>query len=212
MGVGEPGGGEREQSQYPVGGLRQGLVDQPEGTGQRAGTGGLLRVVRQLAQLLGDIGDRCHGVGGEPAADHDQGGRLSTALLGEALGGQRVHRDPDLADGAYQQLDGGALVEAADGARADAGDAGERALGGGDHQAAGVVRQQRVDLLGIGGVVEQHDVPVGEGLTEQLGQFVPVRAGRPGDPQLVEEVRAVRSVGTGAPPRSVSLTRSSPSG
>ncbi len=69
MGVGESGGGEGQQAQYPGGGLRQGVVDEPEGARKRAGADGLLFVgVGQLAQLPRDIGDRGHGVGGEHAA------------------------------------------------------------------------------------------------------------------------------------------------
>lgn len=164
-------------------------MGQPEGTGQRPGAGGPLRVVRQLAQLLGDVGDRRHGVGGQPAADQDQGGRQPAALLGEGLGGPRVDGDPDLPDGPGEQPHGGARVQAADGAGADARDAGQRAPGRGDDQAVRVVRQQRIDLFRVHRVVEeQQGTASGERLADHPGELVPVGAGRAGHPQLVQQL------------------------
>ncbi|CAM5266934.1 hypothetical protein SALBM135S_06180 [Streptomyces alboniger] len=65
--------------------------------------------------------------------------------------------------GAGEQLHRGLLVEAAEGAGPHVGDAGERAFGDGEDQAAGRLGEQRVDLLGVGRVVEEEQRPaVGE--------------------------------------------------
>ena len=188
VGVGQAGGGEGEQAQYPGGGRRQRVVDQPEGPGQRPRRGGEFGTVLLVAQLLGDIGDRGAGAGGEPPGDQGQGGGLPPALLRERLGGPRVDGDADLSDGAGEELHGRARVQTADGARADVGDAGERAGRGGDDQAVGVVRQQRIDLPGVHRVVEEDQgAAYGERLADHLGQLVLVRPRRGGDGEQVQE-------------------------
>lgn len=179
VGISRPARRKGKQSQHPGGRRRERFVDEPEGAGERAGTRGLLPRVRQAAQPLGHIGDRRPRPGGQPAADQDQCGGQSAALLGDGLGGLRIHGDPHRAGEGAEQLDRGLGVHAAEGARPYVGNPGERALGHGDDQAVGVVRQQRVDLLGVPGVVEeQQRAAYGERLADHLGQLVLVRAGR----------------------------------
>ncbi len=189
MGVGESGGGQGQQTQYPGGGLRQRVVDQPEHPGQRAGSGGLLAGVGQLVQLPRDIGDRGHRVGGEQTAHQGERGGLSPALLGQGLRGAGVDGDADLADGAGQQPHRRALLQSAQRAGPHVGDAGERSGRGGEDQAVRVLREQRVDLFGVGRVVEQQDEPAyGEGLADHLGQLVLIGAGRDRHPEEAEDL------------------------
>lgn len=190
MRVGDPGGGEREQSQYPRGRLREGVVREPEGTCQRpCGAGEFGFFVGHGAQLFGHVGDGGLGAGAEPAADQDESGGLSAALFGEGLGGARVHRDAHRAGEALQEFDGRLHVEAAQRARTHVRDSGERSLGGGHDQGFGGVGQQRADLFGVGRVVEQHDRPAArERGADQFGQLVLAGSGRRRDPQGVEQV------------------------
>lgn len=177
------GRGERQQPQGPLGGLRQGLVDEPEAAGERAAGGGW-----HVVQLLGHVGDGGLGVGGEPSADEDERGGLAPALLGEGLGGPGVGGDPGVADALDEQLHGGGGVESAEGAGPDVGDAGEGALGGDHDEALGGVRQQGVHLLGVDGVVDQDDGPAAfEGGAQGGAQLVLAGSGRGGPPQSLQQ-------------------------
>ncbi len=189
MGVGQSGGSEGEQAQGPGGGRRQRGVHQPERAVQRADAQRLFGALRDLAELFGDVRDGCARAGRQPAGDQHEGRGLPPALLGERLGRARVDGDADLADRAGQQLDGRARLQAAHGARADPGDPGQRSGGGGHDQAVRVVREQRVDLFRVHGVVEQDQgAACGEGLADRPGELVLVRTGRRGDAELVQEV------------------------
>ncbi len=156
---------------------------------KRQGPDGLLFPgVGQCVQLPGHVGDRDLGVGGEQTAHQRECGGLSPALLGQPLSGARVDGDADLPDRAGQQPYGRALLQPAERAGPDVGDAGQRPGGGGDDQAVRVLREQRVDLFGVGGVVEhQDDPPHGERFADQLGQLVPVGAGRDRHAEEAEE-------------------------
>ncbi len=207
MRVDEARGGQREQSQYPRGGARQGGVREPEDAVQRCA------VLALGAQLLGEIGDGGGGARGEPAADQHQGGRLARAQFDQSFGGERVDGDADRAREVAEEFEGGLGVQAAERAGADVRDSGQRPAGDGDDQAVRGVGQQRVDLLGVGGVVEQEHRPADrEGLAQPLAEVVGVGSGGADRPRAVSSSRAVASVGTGVPSGSVRRARSMPSG
>ena len=86
--------------------------------------------------------------------------------------------------------------------------------GDGDDQTLRGVREQGVDLLGVGRVVEhEQDAADGECLAQPLGEVVGVGPGRRAvSSRAVSRSRAVRSVGTGVPSGSVSRARRTPSG
>lgn len=112
-------------------------------------------------------------MGGEPAADEGQRGGLAAALLGERLGGAGVGGDAGVADALHEHLHGGGGVQPAEGARADIRNPGERPLRGDHDEALGCVREQGVDLVRVGGVVDEDDHPA------------PVERGAQGGAELV---------------------------
>ncbi len=167
--VDQAGRGETQQSQYPGGRAGQLVVDEPED----AGEGVAVTVVGVRAHPLGEVGDGRLGPGDEPAAGQGECGRMALAGLGQALGGARVDSDADGAGETGEEFHRRLGVEAPQGAGADVCDAGERAARDGDHQAVRGVRQQGVDLLGTGGVVQQEqDAPLGETHAQRCGQVV----------------------------------------
>lgn len=175
MRVDESGRGEREQAQYPRGGGGQRGVHEAEDPGERAA------VVALGAQLLGEVGDGRGGAGGEPASREAQGGGLTGALLDQSLGGERVDGDAYRAGEAVQQFERRLGVQAAQSAGADVRDTGQRSPGDRDDQTLGGVREQGVDLLGVGRVVEQQQGAAGgEGLAHRLAQVVGGGPGRRG--------------------------------
>ncbi len=180
--VGQACRGEAQQTQHPGGGRGQRVVHQPGDPVDDGAIAGL------RVQLLGEVGDGGLGPGGEPAAGQHQGGWLALALLGEPFGGPRVDGDAHRSGEPGQQFHPGLGVEAAEGAGADVGDAGEGPRGDGDGQAVGVVRKQGVDLFGVGRVVEQEQRPaVGQGGAQRLGEVVLGGSGRGGLRQRVEQ-------------------------
>lgn len=203
-----PSGGERQQPEGPLGGLRQGLVDEPEAAAERAaGAGG------HVVQLLGHVGDGGLGVRGEPAADQRQRGGLAPALLGEGLGGAGVDGDPGVPDALGEHLDPGGGVQPAEGAGADIRNAGEGPFGGDDDEAFGGVRQQGVDLVRVGGVVDEEDhPPPGECGAQGGAELVLGGAGGVASPSPSSRVRIARSVATVSPPGAVRRTLITPSG
>ncbi len=139
-------------------------------------------------ELLGHVGDGGLGVRGEPAADQGQRGGLAPALLGEVLGGAGVDGDPGVPDALREQLDPGGGVEPAEGAGADIRNAGEGSFGGDDDEAFGGVRQQGVDLVRVGGVVDEQDhPPAGEGGAQGGAELVLGGAGGRGLPQPLQQ-------------------------
>lgn len=112
-----------------------------------------------------------------------------------------------------EEFEGGLGVQAAERAGADVRDSGQRPAGDGDDQAVRGVGQQRVDLPGVGGVVEQEHRPADrEGLAQPLAEVVGVGSGGADRPRAVSSSRAVASVGTWVPSGSVRRARSMPSG
>ncbi len=189
MRVQQAAGGHDGQSQYPGRGLRQRVVDDAEGAVQRPGGGGLAVGGRYGGQRLVQIGQRGLGPGGEPAAGQYQRGGLPGALLGDGLGGARIDGDPGGPGVTGEQFDGGRGVQAAQGARPDIGDAGQRPLGDDHDQAVRGVREQRLDLFGARGVVqEEQRTAAGEGAAQQFAQLVQGGAGRGGGAERIEQL------------------------
>lgn len=164
-------------------------------------------------ELFGHVGDGGLGVCGEPAADQGQCGGLPSALFGEGLGGAGVDGDAGVPDALGEHLDPGGGVEPAEGAGADIRNPGERPLGGDDDEAFGGVRQQRVDLVRVGGVVDEQDrAPSGEGGAQGGAELVLGGAGGVASPSPSSRVRIARSVATVSPPGVVRRTLRTPSG
>ncbi len=139
-------------------------------------------------QLLGGVGDGGLGAAGEVSADQGEHGGHAAALLGEGRGGGGVDGDAGVADAAGEHADCGGGVQAAEGAGADVRDPGEGPLGGEDDQALGGVRQQGVDLVGVGGVVDEEDhAPPGQGCAQGGAELVLARAGRGGQAEPLQE-------------------------
>ncbi|GAA3070128.1 hypothetical protein GCM10020000_63270 [Streptomyces olivoverticillatus] len=143
---------------------------------------------RQLPQPVDHVDDGHLGLCRQPAADQHQRRGLATALLDDGGRGRRVAGDAGRARVRLQQLHGGGRVQPAQCAGPHVGHAGQRAAGHGDDQALGLVRQQRVDLFGADGVVQEQQRPAPvQRAAQRLGQFVLARPGGHGRAQRGEQ-------------------------
>jgi hypothetical protein len=117
----------------------------------------LVEAVAGLAELVGQGGERELWVGGGAGGDDGQRQGQPRAAGDELVGGVGFGDDPVVAEPAGQQLHGFVAVEQVEGERLGAsGDqARELVAAGHQQQAAGCAGQQRGDLVGVAGVVQQ---------------------------------------------------------
>ena len=208
MRVGEAGRGEAQQPQHPGGrGGQRGVHE--SGSTRLSGEPSSISAWSCLAKSATAA---CGRAASQPPASVRAAGS-PCAVLDEPLGGERVDGDADGAGVPGQQFEGGLRVQAAQGAGADVRDAGERAGRDGDDQALGGVGKQRVDLFGVGGVVEQEQDPSpGEGGAQEGARSSSSAPAGDGTPSAASSSRAARSAGTGVPSGSARRARSTPSG
>jgi hypothetical protein len=117
----------------------------------------LVEAVAGLAELVGQGGERELWVGGGAGGDDGQRQGQPRAAGDELVGGVGFGDDPVVAEPAGQQLHGFVAVEQVEGERLGASGDQARELVAAGHQqhAAGCAGQQRGDLVGVAGVVQQ---------------------------------------------------------
>ena len=162
-------GVQAQQPEHP----RRGSVELLVGPGEHGPhVGGAMPGVERVqpparvAQVGGQRGQRVPRLPGGAGGGDGQRQRQPRAQFDQLIGGGRLGGDAFGAEAAVQQFAGLAAGEQIEGERVGAlgGDqAGELAAAGHDDQAAGAGRQQRPDLVGVAGVVEQHQhLPAGQ--------------------------------------------------
>jgi hypothetical protein len=142
-----------------------------------------------VGELVGEPGQRKRRVRRRAGADSGQRERQAGAPLHDDARGVGVAGHPSGTEVTREQFvrHVGAEQAERDEQRAVGGQAGELASARHQHQAAGRTRQQRPDLVGVAGVVEQHEhPPAGERAAVQRRLRVEV-TGRSGDAERGEQ-------------------------